>query len=258
MPHEVLFQVDEHPLGIQLIANHPQDAMLATRRLRVMDYDFIELNCACPSHRIVANGCGAALLLDLPKLLAIAAAIKEGAGDLPVTAKLRLGFHSKELQADRIIPQLAEIGYSWVTVHGRYADQNYDQTADWAAISKLADQSLLPLIGNGDITSASQAYYFLAKSKIVAVMIGRGAFGKPWVFSGMEELNWMERVGWAQKHFGYQLQLYDEREAVIRFRKHLIWYSRGGQKARQLRNSIPGMSSAAQVEEAFAIMAQWQ
>jgi len=249
LPREQHFAETEHPIGIQIIASGPQEAYQAGMILNNSRYDFIELNAGCPSRRILAMGCGAALLPKPELIREILLAIKAGAPEIPLTLKIRLGYRHSNLTAVDLVRLLEGVPLLWITLHGRYADQPFTYPADWDAIKQVVDSSPFPIIGNGGITNPRDAKRMMAHSGTIAVMIGRGALGRPWVFGKNEEPGWEIKSGMMHKHWQMQLDEYPPNDAVIKFRKHLIWYSRGHNNACEIRRLVPSIKEPAQVED---------
>jgi len=243
LPPEMSFRESEHPIGIQLLVSNPNDSYKASQILALTDYDFIELNASCPSRRIVTTGSGAALLKNSILLKEILAAVNSGAPQKPLTIKIRLGLYRGDFVAPDLIASIQEIALNWITVHGRYADDKLTQPADWQAIKITAYQSPFPVIGNGDITELAQGMARMEEAGLIAVMVGRGALGKPWMFRKQTTLDLESRLFWIKKHWKMQLEEYGEAEAAVRFRKHLVWFSHGLRYGRELRRRLPTITS---------------
>jgi tRNA-dihydrouridine synthase B len=248
LPQEQHFAESEHPIGIQIIASGPREAQKAGIILSNTQFDFIELNAGCPSRRILAMGCGAALLQKPELIREIMLAIKEGAPEKPLTLKIRLGFRCGNFAAANLVRLLDGVPLVWVTVHGRYGDQSFTHPADWDAIKQVVDSSPFPITGNGGITNPDDAKRMMAYSGTIAVMIGRGALGRPWVFGNDEKPEWDIRSRLMHRHWQMQMDEYPPNDAVIKFRKHLIWYSRGHRDACEIRRLVPLIKEPAQVE----------
>jgi tRNA-dihydrouridine synthase B len=247
LPQEQQFQESEHPIGIQLIASESDEARKAAAILLQTAYDFIELNASCPSRRILAMGCGSALLQKPRLIRELLLAIKEGAPEKPLTLKIRLGFRTADFTAVEIVEYLQGIPLLWITVHGRYADQPFTHPADWDAIKKVVDTSTIPIIGNGGITDPLNARRMIQDNKVTAVLMGRGALGRPWVFADDHDPGQELKSRLMHEHWQMQLEEYPPLEAVIQFRKHLIWYSRGHHNACEIRRRVPALKDPAQV-----------
>lgn len=177
------FKPAERPLGIQLFGADP--ARLAEAVKAVVDWvspDFIDLNFGCPVNKVVARNGGSALLKDCPLLAGVARAVVAAAGSLPVTAKIRIGWDSRSVNALETARILEGEGISRLAVHGRTKEQGYTGEADWQVIGAVAQAVGIPVIGNGDIDSAEIALKRLRETPVAGLMIGRAAMCHPWIF----------------------------------------------------------------------------
>lgn len=185
----IVFSDEQRPIGVQLFGRDPDSmahaAGLVVGRLRP---DFVDLNFGCPAHRAVAQGAGAALLLDPDRMVGIAKAVAMELGDhTPVTAKMRLGWDADHLVVDDVVPRLADAGVSAVTIHGRTREQGYSGEADWDAIARVAAAVDIPVVANGNITRSEQVHHFMTGTAVRGAMIGRAALGEPWIFSSIRK-----------------------------------------------------------------------
>lgn len=177
------FLSSERPLGIQLFGADP--ARLAEAVKAVADWvspDFIDLNFGCPVNKVVSRNGGSALLKDCPLLARVAREVVAAAGSLPVTAKIRIGWDSRSVNALETARILEGEGISRLAVHGRTKEQGYTGEADWQVIGAVADAVKIPVIGNGDIDSAAVALQRLKETNVSGLMIGRAAMCHPWIF----------------------------------------------------------------------------
>ena len=177
------FQPDERPVGVQLFGANPD--RLAEAVKAVIDWvepDFIDLNFGCPVNKVVSRNGGSSLLRDCPLLKKVAAAVVSAAGPVPVTAKIRIGWDSKSINALETARILEGEGISRLAVHGRTKEQGYTGQADWAVIAAVAATVQIPVIGNGDLDSAAKAISRWKESGVAGLMIGRAAMNHPWIF----------------------------------------------------------------------------
>jgi nifR3 family TIM-barrel protein len=177
-----LFEFDR-PVGIQIYGDNIDSMVYAAKVAEESNPDFIDINFGCPMKKIVRHGAGAAMLKDLPKMQQMAAEIVK-AVNLPVTAKTRLGWTETDKPIMEAAERLQDAGIAALAIHGRTRDQLYTGPADWTLIGEVKNNPKvhIPIIGNGDITSAQKAKLFLEKTGVDALMIGRGAIGRPWLF----------------------------------------------------------------------------
>jgi nifR3 family TIM-barrel protein len=195
--------------------------------------DIIDLNMGCPAKEVTGALSGSALMrnLDLAQSLIDAAV---GATTLPVTLKMRLGWDDASKNAAELAMRAEQAGVKAITVHGRTRQQFYKDAADWQAVAEVKAATSLPVIVNGDITDADSARAALAASNADAVMIGRGAYGRPWIAAAIDralsaggdgvEPEMDARLGIALDHFHDSLNFYGDAHGVRIFRKHLGWY----------------------------------
>jgi nifR3 family TIM-barrel protein len=195
--------------------------------------DIIDLNMGCPAKEVTGALSGSALMrdLDLAESLIDAAV---GATARPVTLKMRLGWDDHSKNAPELAMRAERAGVKAITVHGRTRQQFYKDAADWNAVAEVKAATTLPVIVNGDITDAATARAALAASGADAVMIGRGAYGRPWIAPAIAralssggdiiEPNLNARLEIALDHFGDTLNFYGDALGVRIFRKHLGWY----------------------------------
>ena len=166
---------------VQLAARRPEDMRAGAELLAKAGVDVIDINMGCPSKKVTGGMSGSALMRDLELAEAIIDAALEGAGQVPVTLKMRLGWDAQSLNA----PQLGQIaercGVQMLTVHGRTRAQFYKGTADWSAISETVEAVSLPVIANGDICGEYTASEALQQSGAFGVMVGRASMGRPWL-----------------------------------------------------------------------------
>ncbi|HEY5753782.1 MAG TPA: tRNA dihydrouridine synthase DusB [Chthoniobacterales bacterium] len=177
------FSEVERPLGVQLFGAEPET--LAEAAKAVIDWvqpDFIDLNFGCPVNKVVSKLGGSALLKDCPLLGRVAEAVVRGASEVPVTGKIRIGWSDTTINARETAHILENSGVQAVAVHGRTKEQGYSGQANWDVIGEVAEAISIPVIGNGDISSAMDVMLRRAQTRIAGVMIGRSAMSSPWIF----------------------------------------------------------------------------
>ncbi len=195
--------------------------------------DVIDINMGCPAKKVTSGYSGSALMRDLDHALTLVDATV-AAVDVPVTLKMRLGWDDKNLNAPELARRAEAAGVQLITVHGRTRCQFYKGKADWRAIAAVKDAISVPLIANGDCKSAEDALRILELSGADGVMIGRGAYGRPWLpghighfLASGEQLNaptGTELAELVAEHYEAILSHYGERQGVRIARKHLGWY----------------------------------
>jgi tRNA-dihydrouridine synthase B len=195
--------------------------------------DIIDINMGCPARHVTGGQSGSALMRDLDHALTLIEATV-GAVKVPVTLKMRLGWDDRSLNAPELARRAEAAGVQLISVHGRTRCQFYKGEADWGAIRAVKDALSIPLVVNGDIISYETALSALEESGADAVMIGRGAYGRPWIASALDKaLNDLtdlaepspaQRLGIALEHFTDTLRFYGDALGLKIFRKHLGWY----------------------------------
>lgn len=229
------FTEEERPLGIQIFGKNPETMGEAARVVESMGPDLIDINMGCCAQKVCHHGMGAALLKDPAALGRIAESVVKSVS-LPVSAKIRIGWDLSSRNYRDVVAALEDAGVDFIAVHGRTRSQMYTGQADWAIIGEIAAASGLPIIGNGDIASHEDAVRKMGESGCAAVMIGRGAVGNPWIFSGKSP-SFAEMVDQMKEHLSMMIDCYGEYGIIIS-RKHLVKYLHGFHNAAKVRQSL--------------------
>jgi tRNA-dihydrouridine synthase B len=229
---------EERPLAMQLLGADPDVLAEAARRLEAAGAAAIDLNMGCPVPKIVAKGQGAALMRD-PLAAAVVFRTLRKAVRGRFTIKIRGGWDDRTVNAVEIARLAESEGVDAITVHPRTRSQQFTGRAPWDIIAAVVAAVRVPVVGNGDVGSVDDARAMAAATGCAAVMIGRGALGAPWIFSG-REVGRQERAGVIRRHVALIEAHLPERLALVQVKKHLAWYSAG----------LPG--SAAQRPRLFA------
>jgi len=254
------FDEIERPIGVQLFGADVEHMAEAARQ--VIDWvapDFIDLNFGCPVNKVVAKNGGSALLKDCPVLASVAAAVVRAVAPIPVTAKIRIGWDADSINAPHVARILFDAGIAAITVHGRTRAQGYAGAADWDTIAEVAAAVSIPVIGNGDLASASDIAKRCHETRIAGAMIGRAAMSAPWVFSQTKhyfatgeipdapELS--ERWNLIVRHCQLAVRQRGAEEPAMRsMRARLMAYSRAMPDAKRLREKFSHVSALAEVE----------
>jgi nifR3 family TIM-barrel protein len=194
--------------------------------------DIIDINMGCPARQVTGGLSGSALMRDLDHALTLIEATVQAAR-VPVTLKMRLGWDASSMNASELARRAEDAGIQMITVHGRTRCQFYGGKADWRAIRAVKEAISIPLIANGDGTSAADARDMLAQSQADGVMIGRGAYGRPWwpgvianqldAESGIEEPSLHKEMQIIAEHHRHMLEVYGAELGNRTARKHLGW-----------------------------------
>ncbi len=253
------FTKDQHPVGIQIFGDSLEDLDFAAKEVEQMGADFVDLNFGCPVPKVVKKGAGSAILKDLVQLRKVLKTVKS-AVNIPVTIKIRTGWDEKGKNAIEVAKIAAEEGILWVAIHGRTRAQSYSGQSDWSYIAEVKKQSSIPIIGNGDLTSATKTLDKLHKSNCDAVMIGRGCLKNPWIFIQSLQLNGNEIPENYPKDFNevferlsHHLRLHcDERIIGLQLKKMAAWYSHGFEGSSNFRKQIFQSKGLSEVQDVIS------
>ncbi|MEX2502732.1 MAG: tRNA-dihydrouridine synthase family protein [Trueperaceae bacterium] len=241
----------EPDLVIQLFAADPDEAAIAAVRLqqRYRPAAF-DLNMGCPVRKVMHKGCGVQLMRRPELAAAIVRAVGTATG-LPVSTKMRLG--PDAVIVDDAADAMVEAGAALVAVHGRTGVQKYAGEADWAPIAALAARLRVPVLGSGDVRSASDAR--MRRASGAGVMIARGALGRPWIFRevrGGPRPAWPEVARTVRRHARLQAEWYGEERGVRSLRAHLEHYVRPYAEAASLRDRLVRATTVTEVDRILA------
>lgn len=236
---------EKRPLAIQLFGSDIETLKFAAEYVSEFA-DIIDINIGCPAPKIVKNGDGSKLLLNLELIENIAKEIVK-ASKVPVTAKIRKGWDNNNIVAVEVARILEKSGISAITIHGRTREQYYSGIADWEIIRKVKEAVNIPVIGNGDIKSKEDAEKMFRQTNVDGIMIGRAAIGNPWIFeeiinylSGKEQrkVSNKERLDTIIEHIDLAVEEKGEVIAIKEMRKHLAYYIKNMKEASKLRERI--------------------
>lgn len=214
---------EERPVGIQIYGRDTDAMVEAARMVEAAGPDVIDLNFGCPVKKVAGKGAGAGMLQNIPKMLDITRRVVD-AVKLPVTVKTRLGWDSSNLIITELAEQLQDCGIQALTIHGRTRAQMYTGQADWTLIGEVKRNPRIhiPIIGNGDITSAEEADNAFDRYGVDAVMIGRATFGRPWIFGECEDsLTVSEKIDILLEQLRINVERIDEYRGILHTRRHL-------------------------------------
>jgi len=254
-------QLAEHngdrPLALQIFGSQLEPMVKGAQILEELGADLIDINMGCPTPKIVKNGEGAALMLNLPQAREIIREIVR-AVHVPVTVKMRRGWNDEDKTCIELVGIAEAEGASAVTLHPRSRSQFFSGHSDWEMIKIVKKNLTIPVIGNGDIWSADDALRMIEETGCDAVMIGRAALGNPFIFRETAELlehghrisppTIEERIAAAYQHLELACSYKGETVAIREMRKHLAWYTRGMRGAARIREEINRATNRAQID----------
>lgn len=238
---------EERPVGIQIYGREIEPMVEAAKIVESAKPDIIDINFGCPVKKIAGKGAGAGMLRDVPKMVAMTAAIVK-AVNTPVTVKTRLGWDEESKYVVDTAERLQDVGISALTIHGRTRAQMYTGEADWTLIGEVKNnpRMTIPIIGNGDITSARKAREYFDRYGVDAIMIGRASIGRPWIFDEVKHYlqtgderptplipEHVERI--KQQLDDTLTWIGDERRAILHMRRHMAVSFKGLPDFRQLK-----------------------
>lgn len=178
------FVEEQRPMGVQIFGSSEESmAQAAAEVMARLKPDFIDLNFGCPADKVTCQDAGSSLLKDLPRMEKIAAAVVRAVAPHPVTAKMRIGWDERTIVAPEAARRLEGVGIQAVAVHGRTKVQGYSGEADWGTIGEVVAAVRIPVIGNGNITTAEDVERRRQETGCAGFMIGRAALGYPWIFN---------------------------------------------------------------------------
>jgi tRNA-dihydrouridine synthase B len=244
------FTEPERPVGVQLFGGDP--GIMGEAALQVLDKvhpDVIDINFGCPVGKILKCDSGAAVLKEPQRAGWIVKAMVEATGGrVPITVKTRAGYDAMDNAVFELLDAVTEAGASALAVHARTRNQMFEGKANWEVIAKLKQKARIPIIGNGDVKCAADAWRLFQETNCDGIMIGRASMGSPWIFEEinhyletgepMPALSLKARFGIALEQLKCSIEVKGERLGLLEMRKHLTHYFKGFEGAREMRQQL--------------------
>ena len=259
---------DDNPLSVQLFGGVPEEMRDAAAYLESIGMSSVDVNMGCPVNKVTKTGSGASMMADLNKTQKLIGVMVD-AVDIPVTAKMRLGWDEQNLTAPDLAKALEDAGVAAVFVHGRTRAQGFDGTVNLDGIRKVVEAvDEIPVVGNGDVTTVAAARMMLDRTSCTGVSIGRGAFYNPWIFAHVKvfletgeipaEPSFAERIRVLRRHYDLMVEVFGEDRGSVTFRKVAPWYAKRFGPVKPFNKAIVQISSRSDFESVLSEYLEWR
>lgn len=258
----------DRPLAVQLFGSVPEEMRDAAAYLESVGISAVDINMGCPVRKVCRVGGGSAMMTELDKTARLVQGMVE-AVQIPVTAKMRLGWDDQNLTAPDLARALEGVGVAAIFVHGRTREQGFSGTVNLAGIRAVVQAvKSIPVIGNGDVTTPEAAKKMIEETGCAGVSIGRGAFYNPWLFRQTRryldtgelapEPDFSERIRVMRRHLALMIEVFGEEHGCRMFRKVAPWYAKRFGPAKPFNQRVVAISSRAEFEAVLAEYLQWR
>ncbi|MBR0350514.1 MAG: tRNA dihydrouridine synthase DusB [Clostridia bacterium] len=237
---------EKRPISFQIFGSDEESMAFSAKEFSKFA-DIIDINMGCPAPKVVKNGDGSKLLLDLEKADKIIKAVVQNSS-VPVTLKMRKGWDKEHIVAGELAKMAEKNGISAITVHGRTRTEFFSGEVDLEIIRKVKEAVSIPVIGNGNIVDEETAMEMFEKTGVDGIMIGRGSLGNPWIFRNikhyletgekLEQPTLQERKEVMKRHIELCIQDKGENVAIHEIRKHISWYTKNLPNSSDFRNRV--------------------
>jgi len=258
----------DSPFAVQLFGAVPEEMRDAAQYLESIGVDSIDINMGCPVRKVCKTGGGSAMMTELDDT-AYLVKLMVDAVNIPITAKMRLGWDDKNITAPNLVRVLEDVGVTAIFIHGRTREQGFTGTVDLAGIRQVVEAArAIPVIGNGDITTPESAKHMMDTTGCHGVSVGRGAFYNPWIFKHTDhylrtgvllpEPKFTERVQVMRRHFDLMLEVFGEKRGCLMFRKVGPWYAKRFGPVKPFNKAVVLISTREDFESALAGYLDWR
>lgn len=247
----------ERPMGVQLFTAEPEFMGKAVKIAKIYRPDIIDINAGCPMPKIVSGGAGSALM-KMPELFGKIVRAAVDAASAPITVKIRKGWDSSTVNAVEIAKIAEENGAAAICVHGRTREELYSGNADWDIIRAVKHAVSIPVIGSGDVKSVEDCARMYEYTGCDLVMIGRGSYGRPWLFGQIRdyfngipvrpEPELDEKLSIMHRHIALLVEDKGEKTGIKEARRQAAWYIKGIPGAAKLRGEFGSMNTLSDLD----------
>ena len=247
---------EKRPISMQIFGSDVESIAYASKYVSERA-DILDINMGCPAPKVVKNGDGSKLLLDLDLVEEITKVAVENS-KAPVSVKMRIGWDKNNIVAIDAAKRIEKSGASMITVHGRTREEYYSGTANWDIIKEVKNSVNIPVIGNGDIKSKEDALKIFEQTGVDGIMIGRAAIGAPWIFEEVisclkgeevREISREEKLDVILKHIEWEVEEKGEEVGIKELRKHMSAYIKNMPNATTIREKINKIDTKKELEE---------
>ncbi len=265
-----MLQIDEeeHPISMQVFGGDKDSIVEAAMFIdQNTNCDIIDINMGCPVHKILKSDAGSKLLLYPDKIYDIVSSVVASV-QKPVTVKMRIGYDEQHINAIEVASCIEKAGASAIAVHGRTRSQMYEGKANWDIIKQVKEAVSIPVIGNGDIRSVTDAKERLSSSGVDGIMVGRAALGNPWlikeIIEGIEKEDeatvkptYQQRIDQCLLHAQRLMQMQPENIAMLQMRGHAPWYIKGLPSASRYKEALSQVHTYADLSNILVTFSQY-
>ena len=258
----------DSPLSVQLFGGVKEEMRDASILLQEKGIDSIDVNMGCPVPKVTKTGGGSSMMNELPKTQSLIRAMVDSV-DIPVTAKMRLGWDDQSLTAPDLAKALEDSGVAVIFVHGRTRAQGFDGVVNLEGIRKVVEAvERIPVIGNGDVTTPEAARHMIERTGCSGVSAGRGAFYNPWIFLHTQkylesgelpsEPSFDERIRVLRRHYDLMVEVFGEERGSVQFRKVAPWYAKRFGPVKPFNSAVVRISSREEFEQVLSDYLEWR